>query len=146
VPLVEGTAVGYRWFTATNKAPLFAFGHGLSYTTFDYSNLALDAARREVAFTLTNTGQRAGADVAQVYAQLPARAGEKFERLVAWRRVQLAPGESLRVTLALEPRGLSVFNVRKDQWELPSGTFRISVGRSAVDKPLSGALRVTGTR
>src|SRR6185436_20769493 len=71
VHLVEGTALGYRWFAAKQKQPLFAFGHGLSYTTFNYSKLELDARKREVTFTVTNTGQRAGEDVVQVYARLP---------------------------------------------------------------------------
>jgi beta-glucosidase len=138
--LAEGTAVGYRWFTAKRKQPLFAFGHGLSYTTFNYSNLALDGAKRQVAFTVTNTGPRAGTDVPQVYARLPRSAGEAFDRLVAWQRVQLAPGESKQVTLTLEPRFLSIFDARKDAWELKPGTYTISVGRSSVDKALSGAM------
>jgi beta-glucosidase len=144
--LVEGTAVGYRWFTTKQKQPLFAFGYGLSYTTFNYSNLALDGAKREVAFTVTNTGQRAGADVAQVYARLPKSAGEPYDRLVAWQRVQLAPGESKRVTLTIEPRFLSVFDARKDAWELKPGSYSISVGRSAIDKQLSGAMPLRTTR
>jgi beta-glucosidase len=143
---VEGTAVGYRWFTAKQKKPLFAFGHGLSYTTFSYSNLALDSSKREVAFTVTNTGQRAGADVAQVYARLPRSAGESYDRLVAWQRVQLAPGESKRVALTLEPRFLSIFNVRKNAWELKRGTYAISVGHSSIDKPLSGPMRLKAAR
>ena len=140
VQLVEGTAVGYRWFTAKRKQPLFAFGHGLSYTTFSYSALKLDGGKRQVAFTVTNTGQSAGADVAQVYARLPKSAGEAFERLVAWERVQLAPGESKRVTLTLEPRYLSIFDVRADAWKLNPGTYAVAVGHSSVDKPLSGTL------
>jgi beta-glucosidase len=138
VHLVEGTALGYRWFAAQRKQPLFAFGHGLSYTTFDYSKLELDARKREVAFTVTNTGQRPGADVAQVYARLPKSAGEAFERLVAWERVRLAPGESKRVTLTVESRFLSIFDVRTDAWQLKPGTYTFAVGHSSVDKPLSG--------
>jgi beta-glucosidase len=139
---VEGRAVGYRWFVAKKKQPLFALGHGLSYTSFRYSDLALNPARREVAFTVTNTGQRAGADVAQVYARLPRSADEAFDRLVAWRRVQLAPEQSTRVTLALEPRSLSIFDERKNAWELKRGTYDISVGQSSVDRPLSGTMQL----
>jgi beta-glucosidase len=137
--------VGYRWFTAKQKKPLFAFGHGLSYTTFSYSALAVDAGKREVAFTVTNTGQHAGADVAQVYARLPRSADEAFDRLVAWQRVQLAPGESKKVTVTLAPRMLSIFNVRKDAWELKPGTYAISVGRSATERQLSGAMTLRTT-
>jgi len=140
VHLVEGTALGYRWFTAKRQQPLFAFGHGLSYTSFDYSKLELDASKREVAFTVTNTGQRAGADVAQVYVRLPKSAGEAFDRLVAWQRVRLAPGESRRVTLTVEPRYLSIFDVRADAWQLKPGTYAFAVGHSSVDKPLNGTM------
>jgi beta-glucosidase len=143
VRLVEGRAVGYRWFIEKKKQPLFAFGHGLSYTRFDYSDLALNPAKREVAFTITNTGERAGADVAQVYARLPRSAEESFDRLVAWRRVQLAPGESTRVTLVLETRNLSIFNERKNAWELKDGTYTISVGHSSLDKALSATTKLT---
>jgi beta-glucosidase len=142
VRLVEGRAVGYRWFIERKKQPLFAFGHGLSYTRFSYSDLALDPAKREVAFTITNKGERAGADVAQVYARLPRSAEEAFDRLVAWRRVQLAPGESTRVTLVVEPRNLSIFNERKNAWELKRGTYSISVGHSSVEKALSGTMNL----
>jgi beta-glucosidase len=136
----EGSAIGYRWFVARKKEPLFPFGHGLSYTSFQYSDLALDKARREVAFTVTNTGQRAGADVAQIYARLPKSAGEAFDRLVAWKKVQLAPGESTRVAITLEPRYLSIFDTRRNAWEMKAGTYGISIGRSATDKPLAGMM------
>lgn len=143
---VEGNAVGYRWFTAKQKKPLFAFGHGLSYTNFNYSDLAVDGGRREVAFTVTNAGQRAGTDVTQVYARLPRSAGEAFDRLVGWQRVHLGPGESKRVTLTLEPRYLSIFDVRRNAWELMPGTYAVSVGHSSIDKPLSGAMLLKTAR
>lgn len=142
VKLVEGRAVGYRWYAAKKKTPLFAFGHGLSYTDFQYSALELDAGRRQVAFTVTNSGQRAGTDVAQVYVQLPASTGESFERLVAWERVTLAPGESKRMSAVLEPRYLSIFDARRNRWELKAGPYRVSVGRSSADKPLSATMRL----
>ncbi|MEI9976644.1 MAG: hypothetical protein WDO73_34070 [Ignavibacteriota bacterium] len=78
----EGLKVGYKWFDAEKKEPLFAFGHGLSYTTYAYSNLK--AGLDSVTFTVRNTGKRAGAEIAQVYAGLPASAQEPPKRLVAW--------------------------------------------------------------
>jgi beta-glucosidase len=138
----EGLKVGYKWFDAENKQPLFAFGHGLSYTTFAYSDLKLGAG--EVTFTLKNTGQRAGAEATQVYVGLPADAREPPKRLVAWEKVSLAPGETKTVTLTLDPRLLSVFNVEKDGWELVPGDYKVFVGGSSRETPLTDSIRFPG--
>jgi beta-glucosidase len=142
IDYAEGLKVGYRWFDAENKRPLFAFGHGLSYTTFAYSSLRLDA--KQVTFTVQNTGKRAGAEVAQVYAGLPAAAKEPPRRLVAWEKVALAPGQSKTITLPLEPQLLSVFNVEKDGWELVPGEYKVFVGGSSRETPLTGSVRLPG--
>ncbi len=139
IDYTEGLKVGYKWFQAENKQPLFFFGHGLSYTTFAYSGLK--AAIDSVSFTVRNTGKRAGAEIAQVYAGLPAAANEPPKRLVAWEKVQLAPGESRTVTVKLEPKFLSVFNEAKDDWELLPGEYRIFVGGSSDGTPLSASVR-----
>ena len=139
IDYTEGLKVGYKWFQAENKQPLFAFGHGLSYTTFAYSGLK--AAIDSVSFTVRNTGKRAGAEIAQVYAGLPAAANEPPKRLVAWEKIQLAPGESKTVTVKLEPKFLSIFNEAKDDWELLPGDYRIFVGGSSDDTPLSASVR-----
>ena len=139
IDYTEGLKVGYKWFQAENKQPLFAFGHGLSYTTFAYS--ALKASIDSVSFTVRNTGKRAGAEIAQVYAGLPAAANEPPKRLVAWEKIQLAPGESKTVTVKLEPKFLSIFNEAKDDWELLAGDYRIFVGGSSDDTPLSASVR-----
>ena len=139
IDYTEGLKVGYKWFQAENKQPLFAFGHGLSYTTFAYSGLK--AAIDSVSFTVRNTGKRAGAEIAQVYAGLPAAANEPPKRLVAWEKVQLAPGESKTVTVKLEPKFLSIFNEAKDDWELLPGDYRIFVGGSSDATPLSASVR-----
>ena len=131
----EGLKVGYKWFDAENKQPLFAFGHGLSYTTFSYSGLK--ATMDSVSFTIRNTGRRAGAEIAQVYASLPEAANEPPKRLVAWEKVLLKPGESKVVTLKLEPKLLSVFSEQKDDWELLSGQYKFSVGGSSRSTPLT---------
>lgn len=132
----EALKVGYKWFDAENKQPLFPFGYGLSYTSFAYSGLSATPDR--VTFSVRNTGKRTGAEIAQLYVGLPASAQEPPRRLVAWEKVQLAPGESKTVSLALDPWLLSVFNVEKDRWELVPGDYKVYVGRSSRDIPLRG--------
>ncbi len=138
----EGAEVGYKWFEATHKQPLFPFGFGLSYTSYAYSGLKVDDAQRTVHFTVRNTGSRAGTEIAQVYVALPATANENYQRLVAWQRVQLAPGESKDVTLTLNPLYLSVFDTAKNGWQLLPGEYKVMAGASSSDTPLKGTLRV----
>ena len=137
--MVEGLKVGYKWFDAENKTPLFPFGFGLSYTTFAYSGLKVDM--NQVSFTVRNTGKRAGAEIAQVYAGLPAAANEPPRRLVAWEKIPLAPGESKTLTLSLEPKLLSIFNEQKDAWELLPGEYKFSVGGSSRTLPLTATAK-----
>jgi len=135
----EGLKVGYKWFDAEKKEPLFAFGYGLSYTTYAYSGLK--AGIDSVTFTVRNTGKRAGAEIAQVYAGLPAAAQEPPRRLVAWERIPLAPGESKTVTLAIDPKFLSIFNEEKDGWELLAGEYQFFVGGSSRATPLTATVK-----
>ena len=135
----EGLKVGYKWFDAEKKEPLFAFGYGLSYTTYAYSGLK--AGIDSVTFTVRNTGKRAGAEIAQVYAGLPAAAQEPPKRLVAWEKIPLAPGESKTVTLAIDPKFLSVFNEEKDGWELLPGEYQFFVGGSSRSTPLTATVK-----
>jgi beta-glucosidase len=139
VEYTEALKVGYKWFDAEGKTPLFPFGHGLSYTTFAYSGLK--AGIDSVSFTIRNTGKRAGAEIAQVYVGLPPAAQEPPKRLVAWEKIRLAPGESKTVTLALDPKFLSIFNVQRDGWELLSGEYKIFVGGSSREAPLTATVR-----
>ena len=139
----EGLKVGYKWYDAEAKVPLFAFGHGLSYTTYAYSGLKITpAVPPAVTFTVENTGSRAGAEIAQVYVTLPAAAGEPFQRLVAWEKVQLAPGESKTVTATLDSHYLSIFNADQDAWELVPGDYQVHVGGSSRDTPLHHAFTI----
>jgi beta-glucosidase len=138
IAYTEGLKVGYKWFDAENKEPLFPFGHGLSYTTFAYSGIK--AAIDSVTFTVRNTGRRAGAEIAQVYAGLPAAAQEPPRRLVTWEKTQLAPGEAKTVTLAIDPKFLSVFDEQKDNWVLLAGQYKFFVGRSSRDTPLTATV------
>ncbi|MGD0364752.1 MAG: glycoside hydrolase family 3 C-terminal domain-containing protein [Bryobacteraceae bacterium] len=136
----EGLKVGYKWYDAENKQPLYPFGFGLSYTTFKYSGMK--AAKDSVTFAVANTGTRDGAEIAEVYATLPQAAGEPFKRLVAWEKVKLAPGESKSVTLRPDPFYLSIFNADKDAWQLVPGEYTIQAGGSSRDLPLRGSVHM----
>jgi beta-glucosidase len=142
VHYTEGLKVGYKWFEAEKKEPLFPFGFGLSYTTYTYSGLKLDDSQRSVMFTVKNTGSRSGAEIAEVYAELPSAAGEPFQRLVGWRRIQLAPGESKNISLPLKSLYLSVFDEAKNDWQLLPGDYKIHVGPSSADTPLTATLHI----
>jgi beta-glucosidase len=133
----EGVKVGYKWYDAENKPVLFPFGYGLSYTTYSYSNLLVTPGKHpHVSFTVTNSGSRAGAEIAEVYASLPASAAEPPKRLVGWSKVKLNPGESKDVAIDVDPKYLSIFNVEKNGWQLISGEYGFMVGGSSQDLPL----------
>jgi len=142
VNYTEGAKVGYKWYESQHIQPLFWFGHGLSYTTYQYSDLKVDGEGREVTLTVKNTGSRAGDEIAQVYAALPAEAGENFQRLVAFDRIPLAAGESKTVTLQIDPTLLSIFDEGKDGWDLLPGEYRIAAGRSSNDTPLTTTFHI----
>jgi beta-glucosidase len=141
----EGLKVGYKWYDAEGKEPLFPFGYGLSYTRYAYSDLQVTPGHGpSVTFTVKNTGNRPGAEVAEVYVKLPQAAGEPFKRLVTWDKIQLAAGEAKAETLALDPHYLSIFDPDKDAWELVPGDYQVVVGGSSRDTPLRGTLSVGG--
>jgi beta-glucosidase len=134
----EGAEVGYRWYAQKNRQPMYAFGHGLSYTTFSYSDLKVSGGDTITAtFTVTNTGKVAGADVPQVY--LTDAAGERRMRLLGFERVELAPGASKTVTVKADPRLPARFVGKNGlgQWRITAGTYRIALGRSAGDLVLT---------
>ncbi len=133
----EGLKVGYKWYDAENKPVLFPFGFGLSYTTYAYSGLSVKPGNEVVvSFTVKNTGSRAGEEIAEVYASLPASAGEPPKRLIGWSKVHLNAGESREVSLTIDPKYLSIFNESRDAWERVPGTYTISVGGSSQELPL----------
>ena len=133
----EGVKVGYKWYDAEKKPVLFPFGYGLSYTTYSYSGLKVTPGKNpQVSFTVTNTGNRAGAEIAEVYASLPAAAAEPPKRLVAFTKVKLNGGESKEVTVAVDQKFLSIFNVEKDGWQLLPGEYTFLVGGSSQSLPL----------
>ncbi|HET9308855.1 MAG TPA: glycoside hydrolase family 3 C-terminal domain-containing protein [Candidatus Sulfotelmatobacter sp.] len=139
----EGVKVGYKWYDAENKAVLFPFGYGLSYTTYSYSNLRVTAGKNpKVTFTVTNTGNRAGTEVAEVYASLPAAAAEPPKRLVGWSKVPLKPGESKEVTVDVDGKYLSIFDVKQHGWQLVPGEYSFMVGGSSQSLPLKESVRL----
>ena len=133
----EGLKVGYKWYDAENKPVLFPFGYGLSYTTFSYSGLKVSTgSETTISFTVKNTGNRAGAEIAEVYAALPASAGEPPKRLVGWDKVYLNAGESKEVRVAVRSLYLSVYDEGSDSWKLVPGSYTFMVGGSSQSLPL----------
>jgi beta-glucosidase len=133
----EGLKVGYKWYDAEKKPVLFPFGFGLSYTSYAYSGLKVTAGKdTTVTFTVKNTGKRAGQEIAQVYAALPADAGEPPKRLVGWNKVQLNPGESKEVTVSIPAMYLSIYDETSHGWKLLPGSYTIMAGSSSSDLPL----------
>jgi beta-glucosidase len=127
---VEGADIGYRWYARTGQTPLFPFGFGLSYTTFETAGLELTrAAVPTAAATVRNTGSRAGAEVVQLY--VTNLAGTAALRLVAYERVELAPGASQSVRLTIDPRLLAHWD--HGAWRIKGGTYRFALGSSAAD-------------
>ena len=138
----EGLHVGYRWYQAKNVTPLFPFGYGLSYTTFRLSHLTTSQLNGQVTVGLdvTNTGTRAGADVAQVYVGDPTAAGEPPNQLKGFQKVFLQPGRTTHVTVRLDQRAFSVWDTATQAWRTTPGDYRIRVGDSSVNLPLGGTV------
>ena len=138
----EGAEVGYRWFAKAGARPMYAFGHGFSYTSFAYSDLDVTGGDTVTAtFTVTNTGDRAGADVPQLY--LTDAAGDQRMRLLGFERVELQPGESGRITLTADPRLLARFDGDARQWRITEGTYKVAVGKAADALELTAETRLT---
>ena len=151
----EGVFVGYRGYDHTGKKPLFPFGHGLSYTTFAYSNLSIVSGVTkggsnsywwtDVSFDITNTGKRAGAEVAQLYvADKHSKVERPAKELKGFAKVSLRPGEKRRVTIKLDQRALSYFDVSSKQWRADPGSFEVLVGSSSDNIHLRGQLTLAG--
>lgn len=148
----EGIMVGYRHFDAENIEPLFPFGHGLSYTTFAYTNLFLHArnlasgtlARGTVAidFDVANTGKQFGKEVAQVYVGFPATAAvpQPPRQLKGFAKVALQPGQTSHIHLVLDARAFAYWDTDIRGWKIQPGTYRIMVGSSSRDIRLQDSL------
>ena len=133
----EGLKVGYKWYDAEKKPVLFPFGFGLSYTSYSYSNLKIKPGKQTtVTFKVKNTGSRPGAEIAQVYAALPAETGEPPKRLVGWSKVKLQAGESKEVTVNIDAEYLSIFDEASESWKMVPGVYSFMAGGSSQDLPL----------
>jgi beta-glucosidase len=144
----EGLEVGYRAYSAHHIAPLFPFGFGLSYTEFKFDGLKVSkepgSANATVSFKLTNTGKRAGAEVAEVYLGFPAidEGNEPPMQLKAFSKVLLNPGESKTVAVKLDTRAFSYWSEKAHAWTVAPGEFQVMVGDSSANTPLKANLTI----
>jgi beta-glucosidase len=139
----EGLKVGYKWYDAENKQVLFPFGYGLSYTTFGYSGLNVTPGDMvKVTFTLANTGGREGAEIAEIYAALPASAQEPPKRLVGFTKVKLGSKEKKSITVEIDRKYLSIWDESKDAWSLVPGEYTFLVGGSSDKLPLKATVQL----
>ncbi|WP_407343661.1 glycoside hydrolase family 3 C-terminal domain-containing protein [Pengzhenrongella phosphoraccumulans] len=147
----EGLLIGYRWYDAHRLEVSYPFGHGLSYTTFGYTDLTTTVlcagpeVQVEVGLTVTNTGSRAGRETVQVYVADPeSSVFRPDQELKGFAPVSLEPGASARVTLMLDARAFSFWHVQLHRWVVEGGSFEIRVGASSRDVRLSGTVELTG--
>ncbi len=147
----EGLLIGYRWYDAHGLKVSYPFGHGLSYTSFDYSDLevtVLDDGPRprvELAVSVTNSGARAGAEVVQVYVADPVASVYRPEQeLRGFSKVMLEPGASTRVTIELDHRAFAYWHTARGEWVVEGGEFRVAVGASSRDIRLRQTLSLSG--
>jgi beta-glucosidase len=143
IEYVEGADVGYRWFATRGHEPMFAFGHGLSYTRFDYRDLVVSGEETlRASFSIVNVGDRAGADVAQLY--VTAAAGAPCLRLLGFARVELEPGATCRVSVEADPRLLARYDGSAKGWRIRPGAYTAAVGTSAIAMRLEATVELTG--
>jgi beta-glucosidase len=147
----ESIFVGYRYYDHGEKTVAFPFGHGLSYTTFAYSNLKLSSASfkssdmLEVSFDVKNTGNTSGAEIAQVYVAPKTTAiFRAIKELKGFEKVSLQKGESRTVKITLDARSFAYYNVPKGTWAIEGGVYEILVGASSRDISLRGEVQVAG--
>lgn len=148
----EGIFVGYRYYDTKQVQPLFPFGHGLSYTSFDYSDVKLsskqirDNEELEVQVTVTNTGERAGKETVQLYVRdVESSVNRPSKELKGFAKVALEPGQSETVTIKLDKRAFAYYNVQLGDWHVETGDFELLIGRSSADIVLTETVHVTST-
>ncbi len=135
----EGLQIGYRHFDAQNIEPLYPFGYGLSYTTFEYGNLTITPTASDSSTTITvtvdvkNTGQRAGAEVAQLYLGMPTETSEPPKQLKGFQKLTLQPGETKTATFTLTPADYSFWSAGMNEWAAYPGEYQVMVGSSSRD-------------
>jgi beta-glucosidase len=149
----ESIYVGYRYYDRVAQEVLFPFGHGLSYTTFQYSQLQLSQASiaddgiLTVTFKVMNTGKVAGKEIVQLYVRdVESTPFRPQKELKGFAKVELQPGEETTLSIELDNRAFAYYNTDLKDWAVEAGQFEILVGASAVDIRLSASLQVTSTR
>lgn len=160
----EGNYIDYRYFDAYNKTPRYPFGHGLSYTTFNYSSLHISPPTPLLAYptgtpsvggptdlwdtvtnitlTIRNTGSRAGAEVPQLYIEYPEAAKQPVRQLRGFDRVEIAKGGSVEVKFGLRRRDISYWDVGAQKWGVAGGKYGVRVGASSRDVRVEGEFEV----
>ncbi|MGN6375641.1 MAG: beta-glucosidase [Sphingomonas sp.] len=146
VHYTEGATVGYKWYDKNNLKPQFAFGHGLSYTTFGFGGLKAEPANGSIdaSFTVTNTGQRQGMAVPQVYVGPLAGGWEAPTRLGGWQTIAVAPGQSQTVSVSVDPRLLATYDADSHQWKIAAGDYKVILAHSARDIDQTVTVHVDG--
>ena len=140
----EGLYIGYRYYETAHKTVRYPFGYGLSYTTFAYSDLKVNAEK--ITFTLTNTGNCAGAEIAQLYVAKPdAAVFRPAKELKGFAKVFLKAGESKAVTIPLDDKTFRYWNVATDRWEVEGGSYQLLVGANVQDIRLTADITLPGT-
>ncbi len=144
----EGLLVGYRWYDARRITPLFPFGFGLDYTTFAYRGLAVRPTSQgaTVSVEVTNTGDRAGADVPQLYIADPASTGEPPKQLKGFDKVSLKPGQTGRVSFPIDARALSYWSTAVHDWRIAPGCYEVLIGHDERDIAQQATVSVNGAR
>ena len=140
----EGMYVGYRYYESAGVPVRYPFGYGLSYTTFEYSDIEL--FENQLSFTLTNTGKLSGAEVSQIY--LSCKSGRVYrpkKELRHFAKTYLEAGESRRITITLNPRDFSYYNVTESRWDIEDADYEILVGASVSDIRLSATIHLSGS-
>jgi beta-glucosidase len=141
VVYAEGLKVGYRFFDQAPVKPAFPFGFGLSYSTFEYSNLRVSS--RQATFTIKNTGRMKAAEIAQLYVQPPkGSVWRPVKELKGFARVDLRPGDSRTLSIPLDDRAFAYWDIAKHRWTVEPGTYKILIGSSSVDMKLIGELKI----
>ena len=140
----EGLLVGYRWYDARKLAPLYPFGHGLSYTSFTYKDLTVGrrGSGYQATVSITNTGRTAGSEVVQLYLTAPADAAEPPRQLKAYRRVSLQPGKSSVVDLIMPKSSFEVWDEKQHDWRVAAGRWTVATGSSSRDIRAETSLQV----
>ncbi|WP_207841203.1 glycoside hydrolase family 3 C-terminal domain-containing protein [Williamsia soli] len=143
----EGQFVGYRWYEARGIDVTYPFGHGLSYTSFDYSDLIVDvdASQVRVRLTITNTGDRTGREVVQIYtSKSESTVARPVRELTEFAIVDLQPGSSERITVSIERDAMAYWDVRTHQWLVENGEYDVSAGASSRDIRATARVTIAG--